>query len=219
MPPKRKSAPHPASRQSSQQATLSFHGKPNKITKPASPKHAKAKKDAVLEEAIARADVKAEAEPDSEERPTAEEAIAQQAADEAAALDDPLKADKEPIKTEDVLGGRAQQSDAGALGGNGAGWADDEQVRARKITDAQIKKYWRAKEEQRLAPRLHQEDMSLYEKVLREWDMSGQYGVSNWLRSALAVLQNDADAFLAMHRYRPSQALEAREYAGPRSAG
>jgi DNA polymerase delta subunit 4 len=49
---------------------------------------------------------------------------------------------------------------------------------ARRITDASIKKYWTAKEKQRLAPRIHQNDLSLHEKVLREFDMSAQYGVS-----------------------------------------
>ncbi len=49
---------------------------------------------------------------------------------------------------------------------------------ARRIPNASIKKYWIAKEKQRLAPRIHQEGLSLHEKVLREFDMSGQYGVS-----------------------------------------
>lgn len=53
-----------------------------------------------------------------------------------------------------------------------------EDERARRITDAAIKKYWSAKEKQRLAPRVHQDDLSLHEKVLREFDMSAQYGVS-----------------------------------------
>ncbi|KAJ4989130.1 DNA polymerase delta [Stagonosporopsis vannaccii] len=47
---------------------------------------------------------------------------------------------------------------------------------ARRITDSAIKKYWASKEKQRLAPRVHQGDLSLHEKVLREFDMSGQYG-------------------------------------------
>ncbi|KAJ8108833.1 hypothetical protein OPT61_g7896 [Boeremia exigua] len=47
---------------------------------------------------------------------------------------------------------------------------------ARRIPDGSIKKYWVAKEKQRLAPRIHQEDLSLHEKVLREFDMSAQYG-------------------------------------------
>jgi DNA polymerase delta subunit 4 len=49
---------------------------------------------------------------------------------------------------------------------------------AKRITDATIKKYWTAKEKQRLAPRVHQNDINLHEKILREFDMSAQYGVS-----------------------------------------
>ncbi|KAF1990857.1 hypothetical protein K402DRAFT_369858 [Aulographum hederae CBS 113979] len=51
-----------------------------------------------------------------------------------------------------------------------------EEKKARKVTDAQIKKYWKAKESVRNAPRVHQKELSVEEKVLREWDTSGQYG-------------------------------------------
>ncbi|KAF2083551.1 putative DNA polymerase delta subunit 4 [Saccharata proteae CBS 121410] len=47
---------------------------------------------------------------------------------------------------------------------------------ASKITDAQIKKYWKEKERIRKVQRVHQGDLTLYEKVLREFDMSGQFG-------------------------------------------
>ena len=53
-----------------------------------------------------------------------------------------------------------------------------EEDEARTISDAKIKKYWSEKEKARKAPRVHQEDLSLSEKILREFDMSGQYGVS-----------------------------------------
>jgi DNA polymerase delta subunit 4 len=53
-----------------------------------------------------------------------------------------------------------------------------EEDEARRISDAAIKKYWSGKEKQRTAPRVHQEDLSLHEKILREFDMSAQYGVS-----------------------------------------
>ena len=53
-----------------------------------------------------------------------------------------------------------------------------EEEQASRITDAAIKKYWAAKEKQRVAPRIHQQDLSLHEKILREFDMSGHYGVS-----------------------------------------
>lgn len=49
---------------------------------------------------------------------------------------------------------------------------------ARKVKDAQIKRYWQAKEAARLAPRVHQKDLSLWEKVLREFDVSSKYGPS-----------------------------------------
>ncbi|KAH7130499.1 DNA polymerase-like protein delta subunit 4 [Dendryphion nanum] len=47
---------------------------------------------------------------------------------------------------------------------------------ARLITDAQIKRYWMGKEKERKAPRVHQKDLGMHEKILREFDMSAQYG-------------------------------------------
>ena len=49
---------------------------------------------------------------------------------------------------------------------------------ATKVTDAQIKKYWRAKEDSRIVPRVHQSDLNIHEKILREFDSSSQFGVS-----------------------------------------
>lgn len=51
------------------------------------------------------------------------------------------------------------------------------EVRAQKITDAQVRKYWKGVEEVRLAKRVHQEELALGEKVLRYFDISSQYGV------------------------------------------
>ena len=53
-----------------------------------------------------------------------------------------------------------------------------EEALARKITDREIVAYWQKKESERRAPRVHQADLNVHEKILREWDMSGQYGVS-----------------------------------------
>ncbi|KAM5351850.1 hypothetical protein ACJ41O_004573 [Fusarium nematophilum] len=50
------------------------------------------------------------------------------------------------------------------------------ELRAEKMTDAQIKKYWKSIEEQWTSPRLHQEGIPLSEKVLRYFDVSSQYG-------------------------------------------
>ena len=49
---------------------------------------------------------------------------------------------------------------------------------ASNISDTQIEKYWQQKEQERKAPRVHQEDVPLFERVCREWDTDGRYGVS-----------------------------------------
>ncbi|KAF2772754.1 hypothetical protein EJ03DRAFT_371674 [Teratosphaeria nubilosa] len=176
MPPKRKSgggARAASTASQRQQSTLSFNGKSNKVTKRSASQDQKgSKKDPALLEDVVRTDVKAEADPDVEEPTTAEIAIQQQAEKEAETLHESVD-----VKVEDVLGGRAQESEIGAIGGGkGSGWVGDEEQQARKIPETQIKRYWRQKESERLAPRVHQEDLSVHEKVLREWDMSGQYG-------------------------------------------
>ncbi|KAK4544881.1 hypothetical protein LTR36_003785 [Oleoguttula mirabilis] len=196
MPPKRKSV-GPRAASQSQQATLSFHGKQNQVTKAGAAQQAKTtKKESAIEEDIVRADISAGAEPDLDEPTTAEKAIEQQAEEEAETLEDDPLHNGDAVKIEDVLGGRAQQSDLGATGGKGSGWLGDEEAQARKITDTQIKRYWRQKEAERLAPRVHQEGLSVHEKVLREWDMSGQYGpcigiarLKRWKRANLLGLK------------------------------
>ncbi|KAG9758000.1 hypothetical protein KCU73_g4122, partial [Aureobasidium melanogenum] len=67
---------------------------------------------------------------------------------------------------------------------------DDYEKRAIKITNAQIKKYWQQKEAERKSPRVHQQGLDVSEKILREFDMSGQYGpcigiarVKRWKRA------------------------------------
>lgn len=50
------------------------------------------------------------------------------------------------------------------------------QARAEKISDAQIKRYWKGVEDARMARRVHQEELGLPEKVLRYFDVSSQYG-------------------------------------------
>lgn len=64
---------------------------------------------------------------------------------------------------------------------------------ARRISDAAIKRYWTAKEKQRKAPRVHQQGLSIHEKVLREFDMSAHYGVSTASSGAVPSLATCAD--------------------------
>jgi DNA polymerase delta subunit 4 len=194
MPATRRTSRKAAAPPAALQSKLSFHGTTNKVTKNASSqsKETKAalKKDPALldslvtKESTPTAEITPEAEKDLPET-TAQKAITEQAVSTASTLpsrphpsettDD---ADSQPTTVESVLGGRAASNDAlGATNGL-SGWLGDEEQRARKITDSQIKKYWRAKEAQRLAPRVHQDDLGVREKVLREWDMSGEFGVS-----------------------------------------
>ncbi|KAK7755044.1 hypothetical protein SLS62_002859 [Diatrype stigma] len=51
------------------------------------------------------------------------------------------------------------------------------ELRAQKIGDRRIEQYWRGLESERMTRRVHQEDLSLAEKVLRYWDVSSQYGI------------------------------------------
>lgn len=100
-----------------------------------------------------------------------------------------------------------------------------EEEQARRISDAAIKKYWAAKEKQRKAPRVHQEGLSLEEKILREFDMSAHFGVSFSQAVScdlkLPVVQNNADILrtTAMYRNCSTEAVEACAAARPGAAG
>jgi len=54
----------------------------------------------------------------------------------------------------------------------------DAELKAAKMGDAAVQKYWRKVEAERMAKRVHQEDLTLSEKVLRYFDVSSHYGVS-----------------------------------------
>jgi DNA polymerase delta subunit 4 len=53
----------------------------------------------------------------------------------------------------------------------------EDEKKAEKVTGAQIRKYWRERENERTAARVHQEELNVEEKVLRLFDMSSQFGV------------------------------------------
>lgn len=54
----------------------------------------------------------------------------------------------------------------------------DAELKAAEISDAAVQKYWRKLEAERIAKRVHQEDLTLSETVLRYFDVCSQYGVS-----------------------------------------
>jgi DNA polymerase delta subunit 4 len=192
MPPKRSSTVGRTT-SASRQSTLAFNGKNSRVTKASqqNQQHGKSldkKKELLFDEAVTRADSQPDDDDDvveiTSQSTTADKAVEQQAEVETRALEKasshkPEEALTGGSKTEDVLGGRAQTSDIGAVNGPaGSGWVGDEEKRARKITETQIKKFWREKESARLVPRVHQEDLAVHERVLRLWDVSGEYGVS-----------------------------------------
>lgn len=146
------------------QSTLSFHKQgPNRIIKPGAQRDEKSTKD-----------VKVEAEVELPPT-TAEIAIVEQVVSAKAEEKSPSVAHaKTEVISEDIAESHVKASPEKR---KSVGQPDIE-ARARKITDAQIKKYWQAKEAERKAPRVHQEGLSIQEKLLREFDMSITYGVS-----------------------------------------
>lgn len=166
MPPKKRASGPTATSRS--QGTISFNKNQstNRITKPSA--QSLDEKKSSKKPNVVDVEIKDDALP-----PTSSEiAIADQA--QQAESTDPLTTS---LTTENILGGRAQEDVTGAIGGvSNSGWVNDEETRARKIGEKAIASYWAAKERARKAPRVHQQDLSTGEKVLREWDMSGQYG-------------------------------------------
>lgn len=71
-----------------------------------------------------------------------------------------------------------------------------EEKRASGVNQKEVIKYWQAKEKERLAPRVHQDEVSTEEKILRLFDMSSQYGPcigisrrKRWMRAHKLGLQ------------------------------
>ncbi|KAF2230160.1 hypothetical protein EV356DRAFT_349720 [Viridothelium virens] len=161
MAPKRRTSSGPVSKSS--QSTLSFNNK-NRITKPTNTpsskdlRSSKPKTDPALLDSLVSDDQKAS--------PTAP---ATDATSHISAQD----VETSPTTAEAAILQQAEQEKARVVE---AAESTPEEERARKVSDAKIKAYWREKERQSLAPRVHQEGLSLEEKVLRLWDMSGEYG-------------------------------------------
>lgn len=53
------------------------------------------------------------------------------------------------------------------------------ELRAEQLSARDIARYWAGVEGERIAPRAHQEGLTLSEKILRYFDVSSQYGVSS----------------------------------------
>lgn len=190
MAPKRRTST-PATGQRNQQATITF-GKQghNRVTKPAAVQRdaKKTKKDDALIAVVS----------DRLRQPTtADAAIAQQAK--------AVELDLEPEQTARSKVGSASASNK----------HEDDEAQARRMTDSQIKKYWRNKEAERRAPRVHQQGLDITEKILREFDMSGQYGVSG---TRYFLFFQTLTFFPALHWHRQTEAMEESKHSGPQSS-
>lgn len=157
MPPKRRSTSG-STGASNRQSTLTFHGRSNKISKPS-------------KGPVGKPSVTSNTTPANKTKvdPLIAESIVRTNLRAASSPDISEPTTAEAALLEQVESEAARQ----------AVERTKEEEEALKVTEAQIKKYWQAKESQRKAPRVHQEDLSLHEKVLREWDVSGHYGVSS----------------------------------------
>ncbi|OCK83404.1 hypothetical protein K432DRAFT_390393, partial [Lepidopterella palustris CBS 459.81] len=131
----------------SSQSTLAFHGTSNKVSKPSTRSSLPSKKSLL----------------DIPTLPQSSDIV------EPISVDDPTSPD---LTTADsAILSQARQEAAAQVSTQ-----PPEDAEARRVTEARIEKYWAGKEKSRKTPRVHQEQLSLYEKVLREWDMRGEYG-------------------------------------------
>ncbi|MCJ1246508.1 hypothetical protein MMC30_003716 [Trapelia coarctata] len=150
------------------QPTLSFNSRAAKVTKPSasSSKSSKAPKNTKLSDVLSTDSV----------------ATPSPAQDALVDLEEDGKAEGETTSElamkEQVTTEKKQES-------------SEAEERARGISDAQVKRYWKGKEEGRKAPRVHQQGLSLEDKILREFDLSYHYGPSigiprtkRWKRAA-----------------------------------
>ncbi|KAK0110592.1 hypothetical protein ONS96_002195 [Cadophora gregata f. sp. sojae] len=157
MPPARRSRTSSGPAAKGAQKTLSFG---NKVTKPTTAvpygKDISSPKAHLLKNSIKQ---EAEAEPEPKKELVAEEVKAELDTghvDSSAAVSQQAKAE---------IVAQAQ----------GDGKSEDV-IKAEKVTDAQVKKYWREREGERRTKRVHQEELGVEEKILRLFDMSSQYG-------------------------------------------
>jgi len=212
MPPKRHTS---GVAQKSQQSTLAFHGAANKITK-AGTRTTNAKKNIIAEPAVK--DVKpALDEPDAVgvPKPTSDKS---DATEESKPIIDEPDAAEEPKPTT-VEAGIIEQAKQEVAVQHVAPTPEEEA--ARRITDARIKKYWNDNGGKSDKLRAHQKDITVHEKILREFDMSGQYGVSALDEVYKTCLEGCADmatACIALYRHRPTETLEASPPPRPKSS-
>lgn len=201
MPPSRRK---PSNTTARAQQTLAFGPHSNKVTKPSQPAAA----------AAAAGKKKQPSLP-----PTDSDRLQKAVADISTPSPGPEENEYPPRPEEQLESPRAL-----AIRGQGAAAKVEADVKSEieekgsRVSDAQVKRYWKSKEDERIAPRVHQRGLSVNEKILRHFDLSSQYGVSQTPVFAgllhitlfcekgqmLKALRNTA-----LYRYPPHEAVEA----------
>ncbi|KAL8657868.1 MAG: hypothetical protein Q9226_001501 [Calogaya cf. arnoldii] len=169
MPPARRGRP-PGSTSSQNnpraaQQTLAF-GRNNKITKPSLP-HPSSKK-------VSKAKSGDNTPPAASEVAKIEDVPLEEAREEPENAD---VVDEDPTLAEGRERGMAIRLSEVKKSDRGMTVKEDAmEEKAKRVTDTAVKRYWREREGERKAPRVHQKDLSLHEKILRHFDLSSQYG-------------------------------------------
>ena len=136
MPPTRRKPSNPTT--SASQKTLSFNSRSNKVTKPSIPASSKPLSDKSITKPQTASLRKAVAADDDAPPPALSEEVDAQIEEEPTAADLAIRQQVEEVKKKtegEVKKGGSEEEKAG------------------KVGEAQIKKYWRGKEEERKAPR------------------------------------------------------------------
>ncbi|CRG83889.1 DNA polymerase delta subunit 4 [Talaromyces islandicus] len=91
----------------------------------------------------------------------------------------------------------------------------DEDSRALKVTESALRNYWAEEERRRSAPRVHQKDLSVDEKILRHFDLSSQYGpcigisrIRRWRRAQMLDLNPPIEVLAVLLKERKAQVNE-----------
>lgn len=111
--------------------------------------------------------------------PLSKEAVLEEDTVQDATVDEDEKPAVSEVEEPDVAVGAEDEEEEAETIALPAPEKTEAELEAEKTTDAQIARYWKGIEAQRIAPRVHQEGLSVGEKVLRYFDVSSQYGVSN----------------------------------------
>ncbi|KAH8425017.1 putative DNA polymerase delta subunit 4 [Aspergillus melleus] len=81
----------------------------------------------------------------------------------------------------------------------------EEEEKALKVTEQDLRQYWKKEEAKRRAPRVHQGELSLHEKILRLFDLSSQFGpcigiarLKRWRRANMLGLNPPIEVLAVM---------------------